>query len=845
MKFVLLNKIVLIIILALAISTFSKDIGDFSEEELFLKVFGAPPVKQHNFMVRFYVDDKFFGDVEVMYDKAFTVFEFTSKRFQQYLDTLLIPEINAAVNSKNGLFNSKELGSLKFTVNINESKYELRISVPAEHKTLQKMSMRNQNEPKGILQEPAKFSLYINANASDEFFYNQYSYEKDYIRMPSVFDLDGAAAYKGYVLEGSGYIREPYEGRKFDKSNIRRNDFRIVRDFYSKNRRLSIGDVGTSADGLMRYETIGGVRYEHDKTLFNGNNLDFYESLYKVQFFLPKTSQVEIRINHRTVRRIQLPAGYHEISGFNGVEGTNLVEIYITKEDGSLEIVPYEFLLGNARNLPVGEYRYSGAAGFRRSSVPMGYDYHITDPGTNVDMLYGLFMPFSLGVCGQASFNNIMVGPQAVYSVNKANFFEFKSLANLERYRQPGMRSEFQYSYRTRPVSYSISAYYQSEEYNPNLFKSLNGTATNYAGLSASTSARLFNGSISASAGLLANRETENTLPISKRYGVSLSQNIFRIALSASFNATHEKGGWQPYASLGAGYSFGLDKHNFSITNTASMNSTGLDDDEYEWKNRSNLNWNWSNGGSGTGTTSYSMGAATENFDEDNISLQVGARHLFNRANISAAYNLRNYDYDYMTRLTHNVKADMGASFMFADGLWAFGRPVNKGFILAGPSKSLKGSTIHINYSEYHNTSFSESGLLGVAYYNQISNYRPNEIRISLTDAPMGTWLEQNRYYAMGAYKQGYAIRLGSDANVLMQLTLLKEDEPLSYTYLNIDNRSTFTGKDGSLLMGNLKPGQKYLIDFGENSPIKEMEIYIPEDAGNFIELPAMKVEYK
>jgi len=223
----------------------------------------------------------------------------------------------------------------------------------------------------------------------------------------------------------------------------------------------------------------------------------------------------------------------------------------------------------------------------------------------------------------------------------------------------------------------------------------------------------------------------------------------------------------------------------------------------------------------------------------------LGARHSYNRANVSAAYNMHNYGYDYMSRLTHTVKADIGTSFMFADGLWAFGRPANRGFILAGPGKSLKGATIHINYSDYHNTSFSESGWLGTAYYNQISNYRSNEIRISLTDAPMGTWLEQNHYYAMGAYKQGYAIRLGSDANVLLSLTLLKEDGPLSYTYLSIDNRPTFTSKDGVLLVGNLKPGQKYQINFGENSPIKDMEIQIPEDAGNFIELPDMKVEYK
>jgi len=895
MKSALLNKIVLIIILIFAIPTLSQElekqrqdihkelqdttklkdmftpkpekdslaeksnpkeeyIKSISEQDLFLQVFGMTPPRLHGFMVKFFVDNKFFGDVEVMYDPAFTVFEFTSSRFQHYLDTLLVPEINEIVNNNNGRFNSNLLDSLKFNVDINESKYELRIGVPAEHKTLQRMSMRTVSEPQGELLEPAKYSFYLNAKTTDDFYYYQYSYEKGYEgnkfenyynRMPSSFDLEGAIAYKGYVLEGSGYISEPSPGQKFNERNIRRNDFRIIRDYYSKSTRLSIGDVSANTGGgLMHSASMGGVRYEYDKNIFSGYNID-YESLYKVQFFLPKNSQVEIRINHRTARRLQLPAGYHEISGFSGVEGTNLVEIYITKEDGSLEIVPYEFLVGPARNLPKGDYRYSAAAGLRRSSSKMGYDYHITDPGISASMLYGLFMPLTIGIGAQSSLNNMSAGPQLIYTLNKSNFLEFKGLANLEEFKQGGTRAELQYSYRTNLLSYAINTYYQTDKYNPSLFNNLSGFVTNYAGLSASTSTRLLDGSISASAGLSLNNKVGQMPPVTKYYAVSLSQSIFRISLSASFSVSHYRNEWMPYASFGAGYSFGLDRHNFSLTNNGSVSSTTMDYDEYEVKDRSNLNWNWSNGGGGSGARSYSLGASVEKLDIKNGSLQFGARHSYNRSNINATYGLRSYYYDDITRLIHIVRADLGFSFMFADGLWAFGRPVSNGFILTGASKSLKGSTIHINYSDYHNTSFSSSGLLGVAYYNQISNYRPNEIRISLTDAPMGTWLEQNRYYAMGAYKQGYTVRLGSDANVLLQLTLLKEDGPLSYTYLTIDGRPTFTGNDGSLLMGNLKAGQKYIIDFGENSQLKNMEVIIPEDAGNFIELPNRTVEYK
>ncbi len=823
-----------------------------SKEDLFRQIFKTePPPRIRNFMVRFFADNQFLGDLEVNYDSAFTSFAFTSKKFLTYLDTLLTAEAHSKVINENGIFNSRELLDQGFGVDLNEMNFELRITVPPESKALQRTNLVNRSEPKGSLIEPAIFSFYLNMRGTDNIYCRQYSYEKDYgrnkyndecERMPAYLDLDGATAMLGFVFEGSGNIREPREEEEFSKNHVRRNDFRLLRDFNSYNSRVSLGDVGSNTAGIMGYETMGGIRYEYGKHLFNVSNYEIYDQLYKMQFFLETASQVEIRVNGRTVRRFYLPAGFHEINGFGGWEGTNFIQVLLVKPDGSVEVIPYEYQIGNSRNLAKGEARYSLTAGFRRAPTIMGYSYDYNEQGISTDFLYGVLPYLSIGVNGQASEYNQMAGLQALFSINQRNWLELLGLVNYED--SLGKRSELRYTYSTNPVSYSLTGYYQSRYYNPDLFGIVTGIVSNRAGISASASTRLFNGSVSANAGMFLNRESEFASKVTKRYGVALSQNIFRISFNANASVSQDKNNWAPYASLGVGYLFGIDRHNITFTNTTTMHSKSTDPDDYEWVNRSNLNWNWTNGGSGNGAKAYSAGIGMQDW-ADNMNFRLGARHNYNRAALAANYNLYNYEYDYYSRMTHTIKADLGTSFMFADGLWAFGRPVSRGFILAGTSKNLDGSTVQINYSEYHDASFSENGWLGAAYYNQISNYRANEIRISLIDAPMGAWLEQNRYYTMGAYKQGYALRLGSDASALLCVNLLKEGAPLSYTYVIVDNKTTFTNNEGTLLVGNLKPGKKYRLSFGENSPIKDIEIDIPENAGNFIELPDIVVEYK
>jgi outer membrane usher protein FimD/PapC len=866
------------------------DHSKLTREELFELAFKKKlPPKSRDYMVRLFVDDIDFGEIQILHNEDFSVFDFYSSGFSHYLDSLLSKEGRKKTNGLDGHFNSKRMDSLHFALSLDDMNYELRVYVPPELKTLRLTNLKGGELRRGQLVKPAAFSFYTNMQGTQRFYCTEYlkkkgtdipEWTKDLSgceRNPLVLDLNGAFATMGWVLEGAGVVNEPQKGENFSKNNMRRNNFTLIHDMYSYHSRLSLGDIDIAGNvgNLLHSETMGGVRYEYNERFFANNPAD---ELYKISFTLTRPAQVEVQLDGKTMHRISLPAGKHQINGFGGHAGSNVIQVFITQEDGSFMAIPYEFELGSSRNLHKGESRYSVSAGTRRSYNQTGYDYDIKVPGFNGSYLYGLNPFFSLGANGQASSDNFMMGPQFLLSFDSLSWGELRTLANYTNL-EFGFGAELEY-YRTMDkIALLLRGYYQSEHHNPHLFEKVFLPSSEFLGFLGRADFRLPRGSFSANAGVSLNRkEKGDDYPlVNYRYGASLSQNVYGFSFRTGAEALINRGELEPFIYFGVNYSIGAGNHNFAfsdefarrpvyvpavyevessynnINETMSFNvkeTPGYI--KYEWKNSSSLNWNWSSGGYGNGLHSYS--ASLDMYD--NFSSRLNAQHSYNRMQLYANYSISDFDIDYSTMRYHFVYAMGGMSFMFADGLWAFGRPVDNGFILADVRNGLKGSTVHINHSEYFKNDYSESGLFGAAYYNQILNYRPNEIQVSLTDVSFGSWLEQDRYYAMGGYKQGYAVRLGSAANVLMQTRLLTGGgEPMPYTYVAIaeldaegketNKHATFTNRAGFLQMGNLRNGHKYRIIFGRDSYIKDIDFDIPANSGNLIILPDIRVEHE
>jgi len=842
-----------------------------SYEDLFKAAFKKEFVRSHYFVVNFSAEGKNFGNAEIFYDSAFTSFTFYSVAFSRYLDEVLRPDERLKISDLNGNFSSSQLKSLGFEINLDERKFELQIELPPEIKELQVLNMSRNTTPRGILIEPAFFSLYLNFRAYDYFNCDDYM---DCLRSPFSLTAEGAAAMGGFVLEGGGSFREIYYPNESWKSNIRRSDIRLVKDIYPRNMRLSFGDVGE----------VGGIRFEHSELLFNRSRTE----PYKINFFLYKASYVEVYIDGKLSRRLYLPSGYHELSGFAGHSGVNAVQVFVPKPDGSMQKIGFAFELGEGVPMRKGETRHFLNAGVRRTTIPspLSYKYLPQEPGMNAEYAYGLSHSTNIVFSWLASRQNLVSGLQ-LQNANPLGLTELLGTVNYsDSVPYLGARAELRNycSFESLLGSgFSLTGYIQNPAYNPDLFSPRGTEATEFAGIYGVLNLDL----VSLNGGMYFNRESEWQSPIDYRYGISVSQSIFGLGLSAAFSSSFNERVSTYYLSLNVAYSFGIDRHHITISNDLNRNSSNYESQEVEnpdysndpyddahynepkyitipgssnhyWRRRTSLGWSWANGSSNAIGQSYSAYVAatgdTLKSPKSDIDAGLNANYYFNRAEMNASYGFARYENSYGYTNRHSANARASTSFMFADGLWAFGRTVRNGFILADTKKSLDGAIVRINYSGFYDNDLSHSSFFGAAYQNSMTNYYNNPITIHLNNMPDGAYLEENNYYAFGAYKQGYALRLGNDMRVFLQVRLIGEEGDLSNVYAAIsqispdgkaiDKRPTFTSSSGVLQMGNLIPGEKYRITFNPSSSIKDIEIVIPKDSEPFLELPDMKVRY-
>jgi len=885
------------------------EIRRLSREDMFRLAFGRVAAQRSRTLVMvLFTEGRRLGNAEIVYDDDFSAFRFISPAMSKYLDTVLVPDARPAAGDSVGYFYSKTLIMNGYEVVADEPSYELRVAVPPDAKALQRRNLKGGYAavPMGERIDPAILSFYMNYRISDSYTYADYNFYNSVYnssdRARADLNFDGALNLLGFVLEGSGWVGEPEEKEKLFtwepftwENNYRRYDVRLVRDVAALNARVTAGDIGQ----------MGGLRYEHNNWLFGGDPRDGESS---VMFFMPRSGYVEVYMDGVYRQRFMLPAGRHSLSGFGGIVGRNSVRLLLRMEDGSTEEVPFEYVLGDPRNVRRGEARYSVEAGIERRSVapPVCYEYDPNEPGAAVDFMYGVSRAMSAGFTGQASKYNGVAGAQASWEEKAAGWMTLRAnvsvtpigeslvtgqrldvtwspnLALALRHLNRRISGDLSKSPTLSHLSLSLRGYYQSAEYNTRLFRDtshlVNGLPRNLiaGGASGVVTFAAFRGSVSVSGGMIFNRDTaaagNEFSYLDYNCGLRVSQTFqgIPVSLSAGMNVT--KGVSSPYFSVNTGYNFGVGlrhsaaygKHRFTASSTAGLNVayTPLElqpdttvhpdsgayvvdfsaiPDELAFNLRTDLGWQWSNGAFGNGAQTYSATLSLPNLPDNlNHNVVTSGRQVFNRGLLVENYRYTNMAGRNLDRQTHSVGAVLSGSFMFADGMWALGRPVSGSFILADARYNLSGANVHVNRSHYYEQDYSRNGWLGAAYQNTAAEYSPTPIRLTLTDAPTGAMLENNRYYAEGGYRQGYALRLGAKERVLLQVKFTESGKPVTYAYVTVEpenatdastRRATFTGGDGVLQMSDLERGESYVIRFDGSTNIKPVTIEIPRDA--------------
>ncbi|MDR3011720.1 MAG: hypothetical protein LBU70_00700 [Chitinispirillales bacterium] len=729
-------------------------------------------------------------------------------------------------------------------------------------------------------------------------------------RFPASLNFDGALASFGWVLEGSAVVREPLSGREWTwEDNFYRGDMRVVRDIIRLDSRLSLGEVGLATE-ILGGDVVGGIRYEHNGWFFGNDPRDRHNSVY---FFMPRSGEVELYAEGRYVDRFRLPAGHHEITGFGGNIGRNRVRLVLRMDDGSTEEVPFEFIQSDPRNAARGDLRYSMTAGIRREAElsPWGYRYSTEVPAVSADFLYGLHHFVSVGLAGLASPYSGETGAQVLWTMGKAGQLNFHGFMSYADYEHIGKRVSVSYTAnldgmvrrfnrlftdtggmerRILPrMSFSLRGHYQDGSYfSAGLLESEFREGVNTAGVSGNFGFGLFRGNITATGGVDFRGDTVNRQDYSiagYNYGVRVSQSVNKVSFNLNAGTHVRDDVSRPYFSFNSNYSIGsrIKRHNFAASTSVSTRSIHVQEhwrpieypdsvssdpefDEptheivpehyrYDWAWRAQAGWRWSNRGSGTWAQSYSADINIPNLLGEHTRPEFSAslRQNYNRAQFAANYGQTNNITPTLDQQTHVVNATLSGSFMFADGLWAFGRPITDGFLLVDTRHGLRGAKVHMNRSRHTGQDMSRNGWLGAAYHNRVMAYHaPTEITLTLTEAPIGAVLQNNVYHMLGTYKQGYALRIGTRENILLLTRLTSGGKPINYTYITVEaedsrgenRRATFTGNNGALQIGDLVRGRTYRISFGSQQVnFKDLLIQIPRDAGTIFELPDIEVE--
>ena len=143
------------------------------------------------------------------------------------------------------------------------------------------------------------------------------------------------------------------------------------------------------------------------------------------------------------------------------------------------------------------------------------------------------------------------------------------------------------------------------------------------------------------------------------------------------------------------------------------------------------------------------------------------------------------------------------------------GRPIQDGFLIAKPHRSLAGKSVRINPQQKSDEAHSDS--LGPALIGSLSAYSPRLIVYDVPDAPLGYDLGQGNIQISPPYRGGYNLGIGSDYNLLVIGRLLDaRGEPVSLLAgkaidlkaLERPALTVFTSRDGKFGAQGLRPGQ-------------------------------------
>ncbi|MDA3812505.1 MAG: hypothetical protein PF518_19480 [Spirochaetaceae bacterium] len=704
-----------------------------NNEDLFLSVFGDSLNSVQIIPVPLFINDQYSNDINIQISpqndnisiEALKLIEILKGQIQSEI----INTIELNINSENDTIDSSLLDSLGMNTFYNKKELTLFIDIPLDLKKELIVDLKqNKNSLNGIILRPSPFSAYINLYSSLNLSVSGIPSDRE-ILVPVNLGFDSAFNFNSYVFEGD--IQLNYN----DLITVSNWNARIIKDIESRNIRMKGGTINYPVTQLQSYVPLTGISISRN---FSLNPYENTQSLGKQSIILDSPSTVEIHVNGRLLKKLDLPKGKYLLENMQLDSGANNVEIKIKGISGEEQSL-FFFQPFNISILKKGLSDFSSTLGI--------YENEMEIPYYSGYFRYGLSDFLTLGANIQSDFNMFNSGISLLLGTIAGNFSLEGSLSYDDGldwaasifYRYTNSRFPYK-------NNWSITATYRGINYSGIRLEKVNNTIplrlSFYYG-------QILPGNINT--GLTINRNfnsswdggsTEFVLYLSRHFEKGLLVNLFA-------NEKIDDSGENEF-SAGLSMTINLQNKNETITSSSSWPGAAI---ESTWQKSSesrirgyNINAGISGLPAATKYTPYGFNLGGE---------YRGYKFTSSFNHNSSFLNINDIS-------LHNSSLHFNSALVYADSTLAMTRPVYDSFVIFKPSETFKKYSIGINPEGKSYGALLEGK--GNAVLPGFNSYRKGQILLEAIDLPIGYDLGESAYTFMPTYKSGAMVTVGSSA---------------------------------------------------------------------------------
>jgi outer membrane usher protein len=704
---------------------------------------------------------------------------------------------------------AQQLSSVGLEASFDQKSLSLNVQLPPEAVRERSFSLRNDlgARPENAV-EPAQLAGFVNLSAgyvvADGF-------------NPGFTGTDGPlSASLDLGLKVGGFegvaLRSSWSYDDSQRTAIVRNFTQIIHDDYESAVRYTLGDLTVTTREFQSQPSLAGLSVE--RRYADIQPFRFLQPGGREEFLLRESAQVDILVNGAPVQRLRLAPGRYNLQDFPLSTGTNDVSLRILDDLGQERFLNFT-LFSAPQLLESGLSEFAVNIGVLSDfNLDGGFDYSDDIIGTGFyrwGLTDQITPEFGLQISEKiqnATFGAVLATPIGAFDLDLAG----------SRSDEAGVGYAASLNYTTNirldedTLRFDLSAltfdeaYRTVEQFGPQLLE---------FDISARLSAPLpFDSFGSLGIRYSGFRDSESDFVL----GATLGRSFGPVTLFASVDIglsgnQASRGLVSLFTRFGRGASARASTDPFD-------GSAALEFTNFPEQITGDLGWRASlqrqAGGSGLvdGEVSY-----RGNRFEARASQQFVTRDEFtgidgSRTNISGS-----------------------TALVFADGDWAFSRPVFESFAIVNRHRTLRDATVLID--ERDGRAVAESDPLGPAVVNDLNAYARRDLDIDIRDRPQGFSIPDEEFVLFPSLNDGYTFTVGDEDYITFIAQLVDETgEPIGRVGGEAilltgpeSGRTTplFTTSSGRLVLLRLREGRYRLRLFGDDLTA---EIEIREDDG-------------